>query len=113
MNNNTQPKQNNINSWLLLAIVAILAIVPLFLHPESEFGGADGQATDAIAEIQPDVEPWFEPIWSPPGGETEGLLFVLQAAIGAGMIGYFFGLKRGQRQAQESAKIYGERIERR
>ncbi len=94
-----QQKQGGINQptiWALFAIVVLLAIVPLFLHPESEFGGADGQAGEVILEIQPDTEPWFEPIWSPPGGETEGLLFALQAAIGAGGIGYFFGLKRGQ-----------------
>jgi cobalt/nickel transport protein len=85
-------------TWLLLALVVILAVIPLFLHPGSEFGGADGQAEEVIAEINPEVQPWFEPIWSPPGGETESLLFALQAALGAGVIGYFFGLKRGERR---------------
>ncbi len=85
-------------TWLLLAAVVLLAIIPLFLQPGSEFGGADGQAEEVIAEINPGVEPWFEPFWAPPGGETESLLFALQAALGAGMIGYFFGLKRGQRE---------------
>ncbi len=95
----THPKPVNARlTWLLIAIVVLLAIVPLFLHPGSEFGGADGQAEAVIAEINPEVEPWFEPIWSPPGGETESLLFALQAALGTGLIGYFFGLKRGQAQ---------------
>ncbi len=87
-------------TWLLLALVVILAVIPLFLHPGSEFGGADGQAEEVIAEINPEVQPWFEPIWSPPGGETESLLFALQAALGAGVIGYFFGLKRGEQRAK-------------
>jgi len=82
--------------WLLLGIVVLLAVVPLFLHPESEFGGADGQAEEVIAAINPDVEPWFAPLIEPPGGETESLLFALQAAVGAGFIGYFLGLKRGE-----------------
>ncbi|NJN95565.1 MAG: energy-coupling factor ABC transporter substrate-binding protein [Anaerolineales bacterium] len=87
-------------TWLLLALVVILAVIPLFLHPGSEFGGADGQAEEVIAEINPEVQPWFEPIWSPPGGETESLLFALQAALGAGVIGYFFGLKGGEQRAK-------------
>lgn len=89
------------NAWVtvaLIAIVILLAVAPLFLHRDSEFGGADGEAETAITEIAPDYEPWFSPIWEPPGGETESLLFALQAALGAGFIGYFFGLKRGQRQ---------------
>lgn len=97
----TEPKHHKmINTWLLLAIVVLLAIIPLFLHPNSEFGGADGAASDVITQIAPETQPWFEPIWSPPGGETESLLFALQAALGAGFIGYFFGLKQGQKQAK-------------
>jgi len=40
--------------------------------------------------------PWFESLWEPPRGEIESLLFVLQAAIGAGFIGYFIGYMRGK-----------------
>jgi cobalt/nickel transport protein len=88
--------------WLLLGIVVVLAVVPLLLHPESEFGGADGQAEAVIAAINPDVEPWFAPLIEPPGGETESLLFALQAALGAGVIGYFLGLKRGETRSSDS-----------
>lgn len=83
---------------LLLLVVVALSVTPLFLIQGSEFGGADGAAEEAILEISPDTEPWFQPFWEPPGGETESLLFALQAALGAGVIGYFFGLKRGQRR---------------
>jgi cobalt/nickel transport protein len=86
---------------LLLGVVVALAIIPLFLHPDSEFGGADGSAEGVITEINPEVEPWFSPIWEPPGGETESLLFALQAAIGAGVVGYYFGYKRGQRTGND------------
>jgi cobalt/nickel transport protein len=86
---------------LLLLLVIGLSVTPLFLIRNSEFSGADGAAEAAILEIAPATEPWFQPFWEPPGGETESLLFTLQAAIGAGVIGYYFGLKRGQRQRAE------------
>ncbi|MCS7222053.1 MAG: energy-coupling factor ABC transporter substrate-binding protein [Anaerolineae bacterium] len=84
---------------LLVTTVIVLAVIPLFLHRSSEFGGADTAAQSAITEIAPDYEPWFSPVFEPPGSETESLLFAVQAALGAGFIGYFFGLKRGSRQA--------------
>ncbi len=85
--------------YFLVFIVIALAIVPLFMNPGSEFGGADGEAEGAILEVAPNYEPWFESLWSPPGGETESLLFALQASLGAGVIGYYFGVKRGQKPA--------------
>ncbi|MBM4427667.1 MAG: energy-coupling factor ABC transporter substrate-binding protein [Chloroflexi bacterium] len=85
--------------FFLVFVVIALAIVPLFMNPGSEFGGADGEAEGIISEVVPNYEPWFEPLWSPPGGETESLLFALQAALGAGVIGYYFGVKRGQKPA--------------
>ncbi len=85
---------------LLLSIVVLLAIIPLFIQKNAEFGGADGEAEAAISEINKEYEPWFEAIWEPPSGEIESLLFVLQAAIGAGFIGYFIGFTRGRHQRQ-------------
>jgi cobalt/nickel transport protein len=84
------------NNWLLLLGVAILTVVPLAVVKNSEFGGADGKAQEAIQEVQPDYKPWFEPLVQPPGKETESLLFAVQAAVGAGAIGYVIGLYRGR-----------------
>lgn len=89
-------------SLFWFGIVVVLAIIPLLLVQDSEFGGADGAAVEAIQELQPDYEPWFTPLIEPPGGETESLLFALQAALGAGLIGYFFGVKVGQRTARNA-----------
>ncbi|WP_340701544.1 energy-coupling factor ABC transporter substrate-binding protein [Brevibacillus borstelensis] len=83
-------------NWLLILAVAVLAVVPLLVVKDSEFGGADGAAEEAIMEVAPDYEPWFQPLLEPPGGETESLLFALQAALGAGVIGYAIGLYRGR-----------------
>ena len=96
-----QEQHGKATLWILLVLVVGLAIVPLFLHPGSEFGGADGMAEQAITEVRPEAKPWFSPIWSPPGGETESLLFALQAALGAGLIGFYFGLKRGEYKTQQ------------
>lgn len=85
-------EKKKINTVLvLLAICAIILIYPLMTIKDSEFGGADGQAEEIITEINPEYKPWFESILAPPGGETESLLFSLQAAFGAGIIGYGFG----------------------
>lgn len=73
-----------------LVLAVIIAVVPLVMIHDSEFGGADGQAEDAIAVINPNYEAWAEPILEPPGGETESLLFCIQAAAGSGL--FFFGL---------------------
>lgn len=92
---------------LLLAIVAALAVLPLALglgdHKEEPFAGADGEAETAITEIAPDYEPWFAPLYEPPSGEVESALFALQAALGAGVLAYYFGLRRGRRQGEARA----------
>ena len=65
-------------------------------HGEDDgyFGGSDDAASEQIEATN--FEPWFSSIWEPPSGEIESLLFALQAAIGAIIIGYFFGYWRGQ-----------------
>ena len=79
---------------ILLLLCVIIAILPLIVVKNSEFGGADGEAEEAIMEIDENYEPWVDPIIEPPGGETESLLFCLQAAVGAGIIGFGFGILR-------------------
>ena len=65
--------------------------LPLVMVKNSEFGGADGAAEEAVQKVDPDYEPWAESILEPPGGETESLLFCLQAGLGAGVLGFGFG----------------------
>jgi cobalt/nickel transport protein len=84
----------NRNILLLLAVV-LLAVGPLVFHGKNaEFSGSDDQAEAMITQIDPGYTRWFEPLWEPPSGEIESLLFALQAAIGAGLLGYYFGRKR-------------------
>ena len=91
-------------SLLLLFLVVILAIIPLITQQGTEFGGADGEAEEAITKIHPEYKPWFNSIWEPPGAETESLLFALQAAIGAGFIGYFIGVMRQKNKQAKQEK---------
>lgn len=90
-------KTYKINLFLLLLAIAIV-LVPLVFMGDSEFEGADGQAEDIIVEINPDYKPWAEPIWEPPSGEVESLLFSVQVAIGAGVFGYIMGMFREKRK---------------
>lgn len=90
-----------LQNLLLLAAVLLLVILPLMIVEKPEpapgqkeveiFKGADDQAKDLVGDIQPDYKPWFEPLLEPPSGEIASLLFSLQAALGAGVIGYWLG----------------------
>lgn len=90
---------------VLLSIALLLAILPLLLPlpggSKKPFSGADDRSQEMIVASSPDYRPWFRPLWKPPSGEIESLLFALQGALGAGMLGYYIGLRRGQSQRQK------------
>lgn len=97
-----RPRPRRTGALLLLA--AAIVLLPL-LAPQlrtAAFEGADGKAQALIETIDPAYTPWASPLWTPPGKETEGLLFALQAALGAGLLGYVLGLRRGGRRAGEA-----------
>jgi cobalt/nickel transport protein len=86
----------------LMTLVVVLTVLPLWRAKLPEpgpagkkveiFTGADEQAQGMIGTIAPDYVPWFKPLMEPPSGETESLLFALQAALGAGFIAYYLGV---------------------
>lgn len=82
---------------VLVALVLSLSILPLLLGG-GRFAGADQEAEALIRALRPDYAPWFEPLWAPPSGEVESLLFAVQAALGAGLLGYWLGFARGRRR---------------
>ena len=85
---------------LLIGAVVLLVVLPLaFVH--GKFEGSDDQGSAAVASSVPGFRPWARPIWEPPSPEIESLLFALQAAIGAGVIGYVVGRIHGAAQANE------------
>jgi cobalt/nickel transport protein len=93
-------KQTNI---LLLLGVVLLVLFPL-VFVKGEFGGSDDQGSAAIEQLRPGYKPWFTPLWTPPSGEIESLLFAVQAAFGAGVIGYVIGRIHGAASAREQQK---------
>ncbi|MBP8215923.1 MAG: energy-coupling factor ABC transporter substrate-binding protein [Propionivibrio sp.] len=98
-----KPSQKRTQNILLILGVIVLALLPLWIverpaaGPDGEvaiFGGADDQAKNLIGEINPEYQPWFESLIEPASGEIASMLFALQAAIGAGFIGYYIGVGR-------------------
>ena len=81
----------------LLVIAVLIAIVPLFMLKNAEFGGSDDAGSEVVAQIQGgEYEPWFEPIIETAlgkdlPGEVESLLFCVQTGIGVGIIAYYMG----------------------
>lgn len=98
-----QNKSKNIffKNLILVLLVIIIGAIPLIFVRNAEFSGADDNAKNAIAEFNPTYKPIFQPIWEPPSSEIATLIFSLQAAIGAGIIGYFIGFARGKKIAKD------------
>lgn len=90
-------------NWGLVFGVILLVVAPLVMTKGAEFSGTDGQAEAVINEIHPDYATWFNPIFEPPSGEIESLLFASQAGIGAGIIGYVIGWYRGRKDARSDS----------
>lgn len=85
---------------VLLLLVVVLVVFPLYLKRGAPFGGADGRAEEVIAQIEPDYKPWCTPLWEPPSGEIESLLFAVQAAAGSGFVFYYLGYVKGRQNRQ-------------
>lgn len=99
-------------SWILWTLIVLLTVLPLWLAgaPPAEpgeapaiFAGADERAQQAIGTIAPDYQPWFTQVLEPASAEIASLLFALQAAAGAGMIGFWLGLSVARERARRPA----------
>lgn len=92
----------------LLAVVVAIFAIPLTLRlntdgqPEGEaYAGTDSSATEKIEELNPDYTPWFNPLFEASSGEVESGLFALQAAVGAGTLGFVLGRLSGRRRTRQ------------
>lgn len=87
-----------------IAVVVLLIALPLWWRGETApFSGADAAATELAASLRPGYKPWMESPFRPPSAEIESLLFSLQAALGAGVLGYVLGVARGRSRASRHA----------
>lgn len=104
-----------VKNGLLVTAVILLTSLPLLTvktpvaGPDGQqtaiFIGADSQAEGVIQTLAPDYQPWFSSLLTPPSSEIESLLFALQAALGAGIIGYYAGYVRGKRAGSSLSKV--------
>lgn len=83
--------------------IAVIAILAYGAASGFEFGGADNAAGDVLE----DYVPWYEGIFGDYElpGETESMLFALQAAIGAIIIGFFIGRYTRSKSEREDGNI--------
>lgn len=98
---------------LLIIAVILLGALPLWIvkapvgengEPAQIFAGADDKAKNLITEIRPDYRPWAKPLMEPASGEIASMLFALQAALGAGFIGYYLGVARTREKMRQEAQ---------
>lgn len=100
-------------SWAILAAVVLLSVLPFWLagtppsdngtEPAVRFGGADTRAQQAIVSIAPGYRRWSTPLFEPASEEVASLLFALQAALGAGVIGYWLGWSMARERCAAAA----------
>ena len=90
-------------TWWLLAAVVATTVLPLWLAGGAVFGGADDAARQAVGAIAPGYRPWFAPVVEPASPEIASLLFALQAAAGAGVIGFWLGLSVARERMRRDA----------
>ncbi len=91
------PKQQIKRKYLyimLIGLVLAIFILPFVINSGSSFSGTDGQGPDQISSSG--YKPWIQPLGYVPDATGEIVIFSLQVAIGAVIIGYFVGYLRAK-----------------
>lgn len=88
-----------------LFVLLVLTALLFWFNQSTGFAGADMQAESIALEINPNYQHWFQPVGISPSPELESLLFTLQAALGAGLMGYFLGFKQGERMGHKEQRL--------
>lgn len=97
-------RDRRLTNVLLVVLAAAIFVLALVMGTKSgDFGGTDSAATDTIEKSDPGYKPWFTPLWTQPGGEVESGLFAMQAALGAGFLGFVLGTFRERRKKRDVA----------
>ena len=82
-----------------LVLLALGILVGAFVVAgNGAFAGTDGVAVQAVQESSPGYQPWFSMSWMPQSTELQSGLFALQAALGAGVVGFVLGTLRERRR---------------
>ena len=75
---------------MILIIIGLVAFPLLFQSKEVSRPPSDDSGSEWI--LSTGFIPWAHPLWEPPNSDIEAGLFAFQAAIGAGIMGFIFGM---------------------
>lgn len=89
---------------IFIAILLIVAI-SVVSNSLSGFSGTDDKAVEMIHEINPSYQPTTKPLVKTMSPEISSMLFALQAAIGAGIIGYYIGYSRRKTEEDHQKNV--------
>ena len=95
---------------LLLVADILIAVIPLAVLRNAEFGGSDDAGSEVVSEIKgEEYEPWFTPILENAlggelPGEIESLIFCIQTGIGVGIIAFVMGRLVERKKWQDKEK---------
>jgi cobalt/nickel transport protein len=87
---------------MILIIIGLIAFPLIFESKQVSAPSSDDQGPAWI--LSTGYVPWIHSIWEPPNSDMEAGLFELQAAIGAGIIGYVFGIWHAQSRIRKKEK---------
>ena len=94
-----------------ILLILLIALVPLFVLKDAEFGGSDDAGSQVVEEVDASYEPWAAPLLETLlggelPGEVESLFFCIQTGIGVGIIAFFMGrfVERRKWMNQEESK---------
>ena len=83
---------------IMITILAVflIALVPLFVLKDAEFGGSDDAGSVVVEEVNSSYESWATPVLEKMiggelPGEVESLFFCIQTGIGVGIIAFIMG----------------------
>ena len=83
---------------VFIAVIAVflIALVPLFILKDADFGGSDDAGSTVVEEVDSSYEPWAAPVLEKLlgrelPGEVESLFFCIQTGIGVGILAFFMG----------------------
>ena len=79
---------------MVLIIIGLVAFPLLFESKAVSAPSSDDQGPAWI--LSTGYIPWVHPLWEPPNSDMEAGLFALEAALGAGVMGYIFGMWHAQ-----------------
>lgn len=88
--------------WVGAVVVVALLVLPLVKYQHRNFVGTDDAAVTMVQGIEKNYKPWFSGVKLFESPEIASTLFALQAALGAGVLGYYVGFSRGKQTGKKA-----------